>query len=86
MKGTATILYVAGLDCPSEEKLIRGQLESIPEVEQLTFNFITQEVTIHHHLKTPAPFLDKIHALGMKVTLKTHLRMIWDFLQWLIRF
>ena len=71
MKGTATILYVAGLDCPSEEKLIRGQLESIPEVEQLTFNFITQEVTIHHHLKTPAPFLDKIQALGMKVTLKT---------------
>ena len=37
----------------------------------MTFNFITQEVTIHHHLKTPAPFLDKIQALGMKVTLKT---------------
>ncbi|AHE68521.1 heavy metal translocating P-type ATPase [Legionella oakridgensis] len=71
MTNTITTLFVSGLDCPSEEKLIRGQLESIPEVEKLTFNFITQEVTIHHYLNTPVPFLEKIEALGMKVTLKT---------------
>lgn len=71
MKSLITTLYVSGLDCPSEEKLIRGQLESIPEVEQLIFNFITQEVTIYHHLNTPEPFLDKIQGLGMKATLKT---------------
>ncbi|RMW99907.1 heavy metal translocating P-type ATPase [Legionella jordanis] len=73
MKNTITTLFVAGLDCPSEEKLIRGQLESIPEVEKLTFNFITQEVTIHHYLNTPAPLLEKIEALGMEATLKTEL-------------
>lgn len=71
MKSTITTLYVAELDCPSEEKLIRRQLESIPEVENLTFNFISQEVTIHHYLNTPTPFLDKIKALGMNATLKT---------------
>lgn len=71
MKSSITTLYVAGLDCPSEEKLIRGQLESIPEVEKLFFNFITQEVTIHHHLNTPASFIEKIEALGMKAALKT---------------
>lgn len=71
MTSTITTLFVSGLDCPSEEKLIRGQLESIPEVEQLTFNFITQEVTIQHYLNTPALFLNKIEALGMNVTLKT---------------
>jgi len=71
MKSLITTLYVSGLDCPSEEKLIRGQLESIPEVEQLIFNFITQEVTIYHHLNTPEPFLEKIQGLGMKATLKT---------------
>lgn len=71
MKSTITTVYVAGLDCPSEEKLIRRQLESIPEVEKLTFNFITQEVTIHHSLNAPASFVKKIEALGMKATLKT---------------
>lgn len=71
MKPSITTLYVAGLDCPSEEKLIRSQLESIPEVEKLFFNFITQEVTIHHHLNTPASFVEKIEALGMKAALKT---------------
>lgn len=71
MKSLITTLYVSGLDCPSEEKLIRGQLASIPEVEQLIFNFITQEVTIYHHLNTPEPFLEKIQGLGMKATLKT---------------
>ena len=71
MKSSITTLYISELDCPSEEKLIRSQLESIPEVEKLFFNFITQEVTIHHHLTTPDPFLEKIEALGMKATLKT---------------
>lgn len=71
MKSSITTLYVAELDCPSEENLIRRQLESIPEVEKLTFNFITQEVTIHHCLNTPTPFLDKIKSLGMNATLKT---------------
>ena len=71
MKSSITTLYVTGLDCPSEEKLIRGQLESIPEVEKLLFNFITQEVTVYHHLKTPKSFIDKIETLGMKATLKT---------------
>ncbi|STX81636.1 Lead, cadmium, zinc and mercury transporting ATPase [Legionella busanensis] len=71
MKSSITTLFVPGLDCPSEEKLIRRQLESIPEVENLIFNFITQEVTIEHYLNTPASFVKKIEALGMKATLKT---------------
>ncbi|HHU0079800.1 TPA: heavy metal translocating P-type ATPase [Legionella pneumophila] len=71
MKSSITTLYVVGMDCPSEEKLIRGQLEPIPEVEKLFFNFITQEVTIYHHLNTPGSFVNKIEALGMKATLKT---------------
>lgn len=71
MKSSITTLYVTGLDCPSEEKLIRSQLESIPEVEKLLFNFITQEVIIHHHLNTPALFVEKIEALGMKANIKT---------------
>ncbi|KTC66338.1 Lead, cadmium, zinc and mercury transporting ATPase (plasmid) [Legionella adelaidensis] len=71
MNSSITTLYVVGLDCPSEEKLIRGQLESMPEVEKLLFNFITQEVTIHHHLRNPGPLIDKIAVLGMKASLKT---------------
>lgn len=71
MKPLITTLYVSGLDCPSEEKLIRGQLESIPEVEKLWFNFVTQEVTIQHQLETPAPFLEKLEAIGMKSVVKT---------------
>ncbi|HHX7304832.1 heavy metal translocating P-type ATPase [Fluoribacter dumoffii] len=64
---TLTTFFVAGLDCPSEEQLIRRQLEAVPEVEQLDFNFIAEEVTIHHRLPAIDVLQKQIEALGMSV-------------------
>lgn len=64
---TLTTFFVAGMDCPTEEQLIRRQLETIPEVEQLDFNFIAEEVTVHHYLPAIDVLQQKIEALGMNV-------------------
>jgi Zn2+/Cd2+-exporting ATPase len=61
---------VAGLDCPSEEQLIRKQLGTIPEIKQLDFNFIAGEVTVHHQLSSVALIEQKIASLGMNVQSK----------------
>lgn len=67
---TLTTFFVAGLDCPSEEQLIRKQLQTIPEIKQLDFNFIAEEVTVHHYLPTIDPIQQKIESLGMSVRSK----------------
>lgn len=67
---TITTLSVAGLDCPAEEKLIRQTLQSIPEIETMDFNFLTQEVTIYHRLPQSDILQEKIKSLGMCVTTK----------------
>ncbi|WP_419421197.1 heavy metal translocating P-type ATPase [Legionella sp. D16C41] len=69
---TKTTFFVAGLDCPSEEKLIRKQFQDMPEVEYLDFNFITEEVTIHHRLSVINELQRRIEALGMDVRPKTN--------------
>ncbi|HAT9776986.1 TPA: heavy metal translocating P-type ATPase [Legionella pneumophila subsp. pneumophila] len=68
---TLTTFFVAGLDCPAEEQLIRRQLQTIPEIEKMDFNFIAEEVTIHHHLNTIEPLQRQIEALGMSVRTKS---------------
>ncbi|CEG59189.1 heavy metal translocating P-type ATPase [Legionella fallonii] len=68
---TLTTFFVAGLDCPSEEQLIRKQLQTIPEIKQLDFNFIAEEVTVHHCLPTIEPIQQKIESLGMSVRPKS---------------
>ncbi|HAT8369707.1 TPA: heavy metal translocating P-type ATPase [Legionella pneumophila] len=67
---TLTTFFVAGLDCQAEEQLIRRQLQAIPEVEKMDFNFIAEEVTVHHRLPTIEPIQQQIEALGMSVRAK----------------
>ncbi len=67
---TATTFFVAGLDCPAEEQLIRKQLKDMPEIEHLEFNFIAEEVTIHHRLSAVDSLQQHIEALGMSVRTK----------------
>ncbi|HHS8258945.1 TPA: cation transporter, partial [Legionella anisa] len=67
---TATTFFVAGLDCPAEEQLIRKQLKDMPEIEHLEFNFIAEEVTIHHRLSAIDSLQQHIESLGMSVRIK----------------
>ncbi len=65
-----TILKVAGLDCPAEEKLLRKALEHIKGVESLECNFITQELMVKHQSVEPATLLTAIQKIGMQAELK----------------
>jgi len=67
---TTTTFLVEGLDCPSEEKLIRSKLQNVPEIEKMEFNFIAGEVTIQHRLKGIEILQQKIESLGLKVSSK----------------
>ncbi|HAT1722180.1 TPA: heavy metal translocating P-type ATPase [Legionella pneumophila] len=64
---TATTFFVAGLDCPAEEQLIRKQLQDVSEIEHMEFNFIAEEVTIHHRLPVVDALQQRIESLGMSV-------------------
>lgn len=63
-------MSVAGLDCPAEEKLIRQKLLRVSEIEKMEFNFLTQEVTIHHRLSQGDVLQKNIESLGMSVKTK----------------
>ncbi|STX55728.1 Lead, cadmium, zinc and mercury transporting ATPase [Legionella beliardensis] len=67
---TKTTFFVAGLDCPSEEKIIRKQFKDMSEVEYLDFNFIAEEVTIRHHSVNIDALQQRIESLGMRVRIK----------------
>ncbi len=66
-----TIFSIPELDCPSEEKLIRKQLQSMPEISSIDCNFMTQEVTITHTFDDHQPLLKAIQSVGLKVSVKT---------------
>lgn len=67
---TKTIFYVPGLDCPAEEKLIRKAFETLPEVNELAFNLIDQEVAILHSYPEITPLHRVFKSIGMPATLK----------------
>ncbi|WP_298625305.1 cation-translocating P-type ATPase [uncultured Legionella sp.] len=67
----STTFLVPGLDCPSEEKLIRKQFQNVPEVDSLDFNFIAEEVTIHHQAVNIDELQQRIESLGMGAQPKT---------------
>lgn len=66
-----TIFSIPELDCPSEEKLIRNRLQSMPEIAQIDFNLMAQEVTITHTFNDSAPLLKAMQSIGMQASVKT---------------
>lgn len=68
---TTTTFFVPELDCPSEEKLIRNRLASMPEVAEINFNLMAQEVRITHTFSDHDPLLKAIQSVGMQAKLKT---------------
>ncbi|HGU7213414.1 heavy metal translocating P-type ATPase [Legionella rowbothamii] len=66
-----TTFLVARLDCPTEEQMIRRQLQTIPEIEKMDFNFIGEEVTIYHSLDSIESLKAQIETLGMRVSIKS---------------
>ena len=58
--------YLAKMDCPTEERLIRDRLGLMPEVERLEFDLMQQRLQVVHRLEEDAPLLAALESLGME--------------------
>ena len=63
--------YVAKMDCPTEEQLIRNRMEGIAGIDRLDFDLLRRELTVTHRLKDDASLLDALNSLGMEPKMVT---------------
>ena len=66
-KGSTELLslVIPGMDCPSEEALIRRALEKQPGVAALEFDLMNRVLKVHHVLPDIQPLIDRLNAIGM---------------------
>lgn len=60
---SSTVFHIPGMDCPSEEQLIRLALSSL-EIKALTFNLSQKKLTVRHSTE-PTKILGKLEPLGL---------------------
>lgn len=58
-------LYIAQMDCPTEEALIRKKLGGMTEVQGLEFNLMRRVLTVVHRVEALPAVEDAIRELGM---------------------
>ena len=58
-------LKIHHMDCPTEEKLIRLSLASLPGIIQLDFDLLNRLLTVHHKMDDTGPVLKKLTEIGM---------------------
>ncbi|WP_246167655.1 heavy metal translocating P-type ATPase [Propionivibrio limicola] len=56
---------IDNMDCPTEERLIRGRLASMPGIVRLDFNLLDRELTVLHRLDEVQPVVDALLSIGM---------------------
>lgn len=60
-----TIFRIDNMCCPTEEALIRGRLEMMPQIERLEFNLMQQRLTVWHD-GSKRPIEEALKSLGMQ--------------------
>ena len=66
-----SVFYIAKMDCPTEEQLIRNRLQTMEGVDGLRFNLMERELTVSHELADERNLLAALDSLGMEPRLKT---------------
>lgn len=61
------VFKVVGMDCPSEEKVLRNALKNISGINNIHCNFVTQELTIDHDLQDISIIEKAILKTGLKI-------------------
>lgn len=61
-----SVFYLAKMDCPTEEGLIRNNLEPMPGVKALKFNLMEHRLTVEHTLDSDRPLFEALQRLGMQ--------------------
>ncbi len=70
--GTARVVFlIQKMDCPTEEKLIRDQLEDMAGIDGLQFNLIQRELTVQHRLPSIDQITNTLKALDLEPAVKT---------------
>ena len=62
---TETRYYIAGMDCPVEETLIRNRLGNMEGVRTLRFDLMRRVLTVSHQLSDESPLTDALNGIGM---------------------
>ena len=70
---SSTVFHIPGMDCPSEEHLIRLALSSL-EINSLAFNLNQRKLTIRHRLH-PEDILSKLKPLGFGAVIESNQRI-----------
>jgi Cd2+/Zn2+-exporting ATPase len=58
------VLRIDGMDCPTEEAMIRGKLSDFPGVTGLAFNLLERRLTLSHTPGTLPGAMDALRGLG----------------------
>ncbi|NUQ70247.1 MAG: heavy metal translocating P-type ATPase [Chthonomonadales bacterium] len=58
--------YIARMDCPTEEQLIRNRLRAMDGVDELSFDLLQRRLTITHRLDDDKSLLAALRSLGME--------------------
>lgn len=66
-----SVFYIAGMDCPTEEQLIRARLGRMDGVESLRFDLMARELTVAHHLPDDGELVAALESVGMAPQRKT---------------
>jgi Zn2+/Cd2+-exporting ATPase len=66
-----SIFYIAKMDCPTEEQLIRNRLKSVEGIDRLDFNLMQRELTVTHRLDDERSIQSSLDSLGLGAKLKT---------------
>jgi Cd2+/Zn2+-exporting ATPase len=61
-----TEFYIAKMDCPTEEQMIRGRLKGMAGVERLDFDLMARTLTVVHELPDDAPIQKALASIGME--------------------
>lgn len=59
-------LHIAGMDCPTEEALLRQALAPLQGVSALHFDLMGRVLSVDHNLSDESPLLRAIEATGMQ--------------------
>lgn len=62
--GTRTVLRIDGMDCPTEETMIRGKLIGFPGVTGLEFNLLDRRLTLSHSPEALSGAMSALRELG----------------------
>ncbi|RMF15100.1 MAG: cadmium-translocating P-type ATPase [Gammaproteobacteria bacterium] len=64
--GDGLRLHIQDMDCPTEERMLRSKLESMPEVKALAFNLMERILTVQHAAGAEGHILEAVRELGFE--------------------